>query len=241
MHCLLRRGGFIALFSSQPSVASRVFAAHSSFVSSSTFHWNHKQFSPHRDTFHIYTATAKGQEQSTGINNKRKSSTKTTTKRKMSTKKGGKKKSTKKSASKNDVPSIPHAPESLITSDFEQTRSKLLTLNTPLPREKDTIDNPCIVYWMMRDIRTVDNWALIFAQSLAIQKEVPLRVVYSLPPPPDVDAEEGEDGSPPSPADMSLTVRHGIFLLDGLKVVSNELTDANVPFDVLCPTSRSSV
>lgn len=254
MLCHLRRGGFIALFSSSTSVASRLFAAaklshRSSFVShfqhqlllhSSTFH---KQSSP-RASFHIYTV--KGQEQLTSSNNKRKSSTKTnkTTKRKMSTtKKDGKKKSatTKKGASKNDVPSIPHAPDSLITSDFEQTRSKLLTLNTPLPREKDTIENPCIVYWMMRDVRTVDNWALIFAQSLAVQKEVPLRVVYSLPPPPDEDAEEGEDGSPPSPADMSLTVRHGTFLLDGLKVVSNELTSANVPFDILCPTSRSSV
>ena len=150
-----------------------------------------------------------------------------------------KKKSTKKA--KDEGPIIPHAPDSLITPDFEQSRSKLLTLNTTLPREKDGLHNPCIVYWMMRDCRTVDNWALLFAQSLAEQKSVPLRVVYALPPPPEEEAIEGEDGSPPSPAEMSLTVRHGAFLLDGLKVVSNELTTSNVPFDVLCPTSRSSV
>ena len=62
---------------------------------------------------------------------------------------------------------------------------------------------------------TVDNWALLFAQSLAVQKEVPLRVVYALPPPPSEGeaAEEGEDGAPPSPADIvPLTQRHGTFL-----------------------------
>ena len=64
-------------------------------------------------------------------------------------------------------------------------------------------------------MRTVDNWALLFAQSLAVQKEVPLRVVYALHPPPSEGeaAEEGEDGAPPSPAaDIPLTQRHGTFL-----------------------------
>jgi len=93
----------------------------------------------------------------------------------------------------------------------------------------------------MRDVRTIDNWALLFAQSLAVQKEVPLRVVYALPPPPEEEPSEGEDGAPPSPAEMPLTVRHGSFLLDGLKVVSEELSSAKVPFDVLCPPSRSMV
>ncbi|EED91138.1 predicted protein [Thalassiosira pseudonana CCMP1335] len=78
---------------------------------------------------------------------------------------------------------------------------------------------------MLRDVRTVDNWALLFAQSLAVQQKVPLRVVYALPPPPS----------------MALTVRHGTFLLDGLKVVANELQEASVPFDILCPSSRSEV
>ena len=87
----------------------------------------------------------------------------------------------------------------------------------------------------------MDNWALLFAQSLAVQNEVPLRVVYTLLPPPDVDALEGEDGSPPNPAEMSLTERHGVFLLDGLKIVDEELTGARVPFDILCPSSRDSV
>jgi hypothetical protein len=147
----------------------------------------------------------------------------------------------KRKMSSAGAANIPHAPKSLISSDFDQTRTKLLTLNTPLPREKSTVDHPCIVYWMMRDMRTVDNWALLFAQNLAVQNEVPLRVVYNLPPPPGTTAAEGQDGAPPRPADMAMTVRHGMFLLDGLKIVAEELASSKVPFDVLRPNSRSLV
>jgi hypothetical protein len=144
--------------------------------------------------------------------------------------------------SKDDSPSVPHAPDSLFPdASIDQTRTKLLTLSTPEPRSKDSLKNPCIVYWMIRDARTIDNWALLFAQSIAIQKKVPLRVLYTLPPPAAEDAPEGEDGSPPNPADMSLTERHGMFLLDGLKIVAEELIDVQVPFDVLCPASRDAV
>jgi hypothetical protein len=136
---------------------------------------------------------------------------------------------------------LPHAPDSVITSDFDQSRSKLLTINTSLPREKNSVKNPCIFYWMMRDVRTVDNWALLFAQSLAVQNHVPLRVVYALPPPPSVNASEGQDGSPPAPAALPLTERHGTFLLDGLQIVAKELSSSHVPLDVLCPTSRDAV
>jgi hypothetical protein len=153
--------------------------------------------------------------------------------RKMSSTKGKKK--------TEDVPAIPHAPDSLITADFDQTRSKLLTSNTVLPREKKSVNNPCIFYWMQRDVRTCDNWALLFAQSLAVQNQVPLRVVYALPPPPSDNATEGQDGSPPDPAQMTMTERHGIFLLDGLQIVAKELSSSQVPFDVVCPTSREAV
>jgi hypothetical protein len=152
-----------------------------------------------------------------------------------------KKMATKKSK-KNDTSSVQHAPNSLFPNhSIDQTRTKLLTLATALPRSKDLLKNPCVMYWMIRDARTIDNWALLFAQSLAVQNSVPLRVVYTLPPPPAEDPEEGEDGAPPNPADMSLTERHGIFLLDGLQIVAKELNDAKVPFDILCPSSRDHV
>ncbi len=34
-----------------------------------------------------------------------------------------------------------------------------------------------IVYWMWRDMRVQDNWALIYAQTKAIENNVPLHVV----------------------------------------------------------------
>ncbi|KAL7539197.1 hypothetical protein ACHAXR_009092 [Thalassiosira sp. AJA248-18] len=256
MHCLHRGSLFCVLFSSSTTFVSRFAAASKGSSVGQKFnyrtatttafisHHNRRHLSSYsQQPFHLLSA--KGQEKRSSGHAKRKSSS-STTKKKGTTKKMAKKKAAAKkgtaSKKKNDAPpAIPHAPESLITSDFEQTRSKLLTLDTPLPREKGSMDNPCIVYWMMRDVRTVDNWALLFAQSLAIQKEVPLRVVYCLPPPPDTEAPEGEDGAPPCPADMALTQRHGTFLLDGLKVVADELASAKVPFDVLCPSSRSLV
>jgi len=110
---------------------------------------------------------------------------------------------------------------------------------------------------MIREARTKDNWALLFAQNLAVQMDVPLHVVYALPPPPPLpnngnergtipsssSSDDDDDGvaAPPRPADMSLTSRHGSFLLDGLKVVASELELSYVPFHILCPSDRSLV
>ncbi|KAL3787875.1 hypothetical protein HJC23_000417 [Cyclotella cryptica] len=68
-------------------------------------------------------------------------------------------------------------------------------------------------------VRTIDNWARLFAQSLAVQHSTPLRVAYVLPPPPAVEPQEGADGSPPNPADMSPTERHGSFADDVGKIL----------------------
>jgi deoxyribodipyrimidine photo-lyase len=42
--------------------------------------------------------------------------------------------------------------------------------------------NGPILYWMNRDVRMNDNWALIFAQQWAIKEKVPLVVLYNLVP-----------------------------------------------------------
>ena len=141
---------------------------------------------------------------------------------------------------------VTHADDALVGgSDFDVRRTRLLTPRAPLlpPRRKSGGDNPCVVYWMIRDVRASDNWALLFARNLAVKENVPLRVVYALPPPPDTVAADGEeDGSPPpKPSDMPMTVRHGRFLLEGLRVASAELAERGVAFDVLKPNSRSSV
>ena len=143
--------------------------------------------------------------------------------------------------SKNDAPvsDVTHAPKSMIPDWFNAERSRLLTPNAVEPAAKAGAGD-CIVYWMQRDVRTVDNWALLFATHQAQQCGVPLRVVYALPPPPDAPVNEGGD-MPPLVVDMPITERHGQFLVDGLKVVETELASKNVPFDVLHPTDRSNV
>ena len=39
-----------------------------------------------------------------------------------------------------------------------------------------------IIYWMSRDQRVSDNWALLFAQLLALEKKRELAIVFSLVP-----------------------------------------------------------
>lgn len=144
--------------------------------------------------------------------------------------------------SKNDAPvsDVTHAPKSMVPDWFNPERSRLLTPNAVEPAAKAG-PGDCIVYWMQRDVRTVDNWALLFATHQAQKCNVPLRVVYALPPPPDASAEEEEGGMPPLVVDMPMTERHGQFLIDGLKVVEAELASKNVPLDIVYPTDRSHV
>ena len=74
-----------------------------------------------------------------------------------------------------------------------------------------------------------------------------MHVVYTLPPPPlpnenkrgtiassDNNGNDGGTAPPPRP-------RHGLFLLDGPKVVDSKLEMSDVPFHILCPLDRSSV
>ncbi|KAL7538739.1 hypothetical protein ACHAWF_006192 [Thalassiosira exigua] len=204
----------------------------------------------------------KGRETSSGGGSKRRSSSssavakkaaakKSAAKRAATTEKKGEMSSKRakksgggaaKAKASSDAPPIPHAPASLVSADdFDVRRSRILTPSVAAPREKGSVDNPCVIYWSMRDVRAVDNWALLFARSLAVRCEVPLRVVYCLPPPPDSEPEEGPDGAPPDPAEMSLTDRHGSFLLGGLEVMATELSAKKVPLDVLLPPSRASV
>ena len=42
--------------------------------------------------------------------------------------------------------------------------------------------NGPILYWMSRDQRVHDNWALLFAQQLALEKKRSLTVIFNLVP-----------------------------------------------------------
>jgi deoxyribodipyrimidine photo-lyase len=70
-----------------------------------------------------------------------------------------------------------------------------------------------VIYWMSRDQRVHDNWALIFAQSLALEKKKPLLVVFNL-----------------VPDFLEATIRQYGFMLKGLKEVEAELARYNIPF-----------
>ena len=70
-----------------------------------------------------------------------------------------------------------------------------------------------VMYWMWRDRRVEDNWALLHSQKIALENECPLFVVFSMP------RRLGE-----------LTNRHWRFMLDGLREVEEKLTKLGIPF-----------
>lgn len=73
-----------------------------------------------------------------------------------------------------------------------------------------------IAYWMARDQRVQDNWALIYAQNLAIKNKFPLHVIFCL-----------------TDKFMNSPLRHYKFMLDGLKEVSEDLDDLDINFHLL--------
>lgn len=73
-----------------------------------------------------------------------------------------------------------------------------------------------VVYWMKRDQRSRDNWALIYAQEMSIQARVPLVVVFCL-----------------VPEFLGATWRQYSFMISGLKEVESSLRNLSIPFFVL--------
>lgn len=73
-----------------------------------------------------------------------------------------------------------------------------------------------VVYWMSRDQRVNDNWALLFAQELALKLSQPLGVVFCLVP----------DYSGAGP-------QHYRFMQEGLREVRQKLRKLNIPFFLL--------
>ena len=73
-----------------------------------------------------------------------------------------------------------------------------------------------VVYWMSRDQRAEDNWALIFAQELALKRGLPLGVIFSL-------ADEF----------LGAAMRQYGFMLRGLREVEEALAKKNIPFALL--------
>ena len=73
-----------------------------------------------------------------------------------------------------------------------------------------------VVYWMSRDQRVHDNWAMIVSQQKALELKVPMEVVFCL-----------------VPAFLGATARQYRFMVDGLKQVEADLKKLNIPFRLL--------
>jgi deoxyribodipyrimidine photo-lyase len=73
-----------------------------------------------------------------------------------------------------------------------------------------------VVYWMSRDQRVRDNWALLYAQESALSLDRPLGVVFCL-----------------APTFLGATWRQYAFMLQGLAEVARSLGELNIPFFLL--------
>jgi deoxyribodipyrimidine photo-lyase len=78
------------------------------------------------------------------------------------------------------------------------------------------MDSGPIALWMSRDQRANDNWALLFAQELALKQKTPLVVVFCL-----------------VPEFLGAGRRQYAFMLKGLQEAEQSLAKKNIPFFLL--------
>ncbi|XP_041659813.1 CPD photolyase [Cheilinus undulatus] len=74
-----------------------------------------------------------------------------------------------------------------------------------------------VLYWMLRDQRVQDNWALIHAQRLAVKENLPLHICFCLVVP---------------KSELS-TLRHFSFMLNGLREVAKKCKNLDIQFHLL--------
>jgi len=80
---------------------------------------------------------------------------------------------------------------------------------------KEKIDGP-IIYWMSRDQRARDNWALIYAREIALKNKKPLIVIFCL-----------------QSKFLGALYRNFEFMLEGLRLVEASLNELNISFIIL--------
>ncbi|MGD8371811.1 MAG: deoxyribodipyrimidine photo-lyase [Syntrophobacterales bacterium] len=90
-------------------------------------------------------------------------------------------------------------------------------------KEGARVEGP-VIYWMSRDQRVNDNWALLFAQELALENNVPLGVVFSL-----------------VPSFLNASLRQYGFMLKGLGEVERSLAELNIPFFLLMGSPKQEL
>jgi deoxyribodipyrimidine photo-lyase len=103
------------------------------------------------------------------------------------------------------------AAKSILDFPFNKKRTKILSEVKIFGQ-----NNTGIVYWMSRNQRVEDNWALLYAQALAMKNSLPLHVVFCM-------ADKFLDA----------TFRHFKFMVDGLKEVQASCEELNINFHLL--------
>jgi deoxyribodipyrimidine photo-lyase len=82
--------------------------------------------------------------------------------------------------------------------------------------ERNLLKGGVIVYWMRRDQRVDDNWALLYALDLCRKTGCRLQLVFCL-----------------NPQYLYFNIRHYYFLIEGLKEVEKRCFRLKIPFTVL--------
>lgn len=81
--------------------------------------------------------------------------------------------------------------------------------------EEPVVHGAPVLYWMNRDVRVADNWALIHTVNQAQRAEAPVAVAFAMESP------------------SRLTRRRADFLLGGLRAVGEKLAALRIPLHVL--------
>jgi deoxyribodipyrimidine photo-lyase len=81
-----------------------------------------------------------------------------------------------------------------------------------------------VVYWMSRDQRLADNWALLYAQQLALEYRSPMAIVFCL-----------------VPEFLDATIRQYEFMLGGLEEVASNSKKYGIPFFMVVGEPRIEI
>jgi len=92
------------------------------------------------------------------------------------------------------------------------------------PKVEPKVPGKCVVYWMSRDQRAIDNWALLRAGELAREHQVALMVVFNL-----------------VPKFLEANDRMYGFMLKGLQETESILRSHNIPFHLLMGSPTDTV
>ena len=97
-------------------------------------------------------------------------------------------------------------------------------MNRSLHIQKGKFSGKCVLYWMVRDKRVRDNWALLKAQKIAIDNKVPLIVCFNY-------FNTYKDAN----------IRQYQFLFEGLKEVHRDLIKLQIGFYLLEGLSHTEI